>query len=140
MTPPARRIAVVTCMDARLDAAGFLDAWPAPVHIARNAGGRVTADVLRSLAVSSTMQIERILVIHHTQCAMAEHSEEEILERLPVGAEPTMDFLTIADPLEALRQDVRSIRDSALIPTGIEVSGFVYDLDARVAREVDLCD
>jgi carbonic anhydrase len=137
VTPPDQRIAIVTCMDARLDAAGFLDSWPAPVHIVRNAGGRVTADTLRSLAVSATMQIERIVVIHHTHCAMAEHSDDEIRKQLPPGAEPEMDFLTIRDPLEALRQDVRSIRSSALLPPGIEVSGFIYDLDSRVPREVE---
>jgi carbonic anhydrase len=137
MTPADQRIAIVACMDARLDAAGFLDSWPAPVHIVRNAGGRVTADVLRSLAVSATMQIDRIVVIHHTRCAMAERSDEEIRRQLPAGAEPEMPFLTIGDPQEALREDVRSIRSSTLLPPGIEVSGFIHDLDSRVAREVE---
>jgi carbonic anhydrase len=130
-----RRTAIVTCMDARLDAAGFLDHWPETVHVVRNAGGRVTADALRSLAVSGTMAIERVLVVHHTQCAMAERTEEEIRDLLPPGAEPEMDFLTIADPLEALRQDVQLVRDSPLLPPGIDVVGFIYDLDTRVARE-----
>jgi len=132
-----RRTAIVTCMDARLDAAGFLDRWPAPVHIVRNAGGRVTADVLRSLFVSSTMEIERVLVVHHTQCAMADRSDEELRSLLPPGAEPEMDFLTIADPLETLRQDVKAIRSSALLPPGIEVSGYMYDLKSGVAHEVE---
>jgi carbonic anhydrase len=125
-------------MDARLDAAGFLDSWPEPVHVVRNAGGRVTADTLRSLAVSCTMGAERVAVVHHTGCAMAEHTDEEIRELLPPGADPKMDFLTIADPHEALEQDVSAIRASALIPPGIEVSAFVYDLDARVAREIQV--
>jgi carbonic anhydrase len=138
MNPGDRRTTIVTCMDARLDAAGFLDHHPGPVHVIRNAGGRVTADVLRSLAVSCTMEIERVLVIHHTRCAMAEHTDEELRNLLPPGAEPEMDFLTIADPLETLRQDVRSIRSSPLLPPGIEVSGFIYDLDSRVAREIEV--
>lgn len=133
-----RRTAVVTCMDARLDAAGFLDLWPAIVHVIRNAGGRVTADVLRSLFVSSTMEIERVAIVHHTRCAMAERTDEELRSRLPPGAEPEMDFLTIADPLETLRQDVHSIRSSPLLPSGIEVAGFIYDLDLRVAREIEI--
>jgi carbonic anhydrase len=139
MTLRDRRTAIVTCMDARLDAAGFLDLWPAPVHIVRNAGGRVTADVLRSFAVSCTMGIERVLVVHHTQCAMAERTDEELRELLPPSAEAEeMDFLTIADPLETLRQDVQSLRRSPLLPPDIEVSGFIYDLDARVAREIEI--
>jgi carbonic anhydrase len=138
MNPGDRRTAIVTCMDARLDAAGFLDLWPAKVHVIRNAGGRVTADVLRSLAVSSTMEIECIAVVHHTKCAMAERTDEELRSLLPPGAEPGMDFLTIADPLEALRQDVQSIRNSPLLPAGIEVIGFIYDLDLRDAREIEI--
>ncbi len=131
-----QRTAIVTCMDARLDAAGFLDDWPAPVHIVRNAGGRVTADTLRSLAASCAMGTRRILVFHHTDCAMAAHSDEQIRDLLPTGADPEVDFLTIADPLEALREDVLSIRSSPLLPAGIEVAGFIYDLDAREAREI----
>lgn len=130
------RTAIVTCMDARLDAAGFLDRWPGAVHVVRNAGGRVTPDVLRSLAASCAMGTERILVVHHTQCAMAEHSDEDLRALLPPGAPSEMDFLTIADPPEALRQDVQSIRASPLLPAGVEVGGFVYDLEARLAREI----
>jgi carbonic anhydrase len=146
MNPGDRRTAIVTCMDARLDAAGFLDLWPAPVHVVRNAGGRVTADVLRSLAVSCTMGIERVVVVHHTQCAMAERTDEELRELLPAGAEPEMGFLTIADPKEALRQDVQAIGSSAMLPPDIDVTGFLYDLDSRVAHEIEvdrdasLCD
>ncbi len=138
MTSKDPRTAIVTCMDARLDTAGFLDLWPAPVHIVRNAGGRVTADVLRSLAVSSTMEIERVLVVHHTKCAMAERTDEELRNLLPPGVEPEMDFLTIADPLEALRQDVQAIRRCPLLPSGIETIGFVYDLDSQTAQRVEI--
>ncbi len=130
--------AIVTCMDARLDAAGFLGLWPAAVHVIRNAGGRVTDDALRSLAASCAMGTRRVLVVHHTRCAMAERTDEEIRELLPPDAEPEVDFLTIADPLEALEHDVRSVRGSSLLPSDIEVLGFVYDLDARVARQVDI--
>jgi carbonic anhydrase len=138
MNSENRRIAVVTCMDARLDAAGFLDGWPVPVHIVRNAGGRATPDVLRSLAVSCTMQIDRVLVIHHSQCAMAALTDDDIRQILPADPGVEMDFLTIADPVEALRQDVLTIRSSPLLPPSIEVSGFIYDLDSRAAREVEV--
>lgn len=136
MTAKEPRTAIVTCMDARLDAAGFLDLWPGTVHVVRNAGGRVTPDALRSLAASCAMGTERVLVVHHTQCAMAEHSDEDLRALLPAGAPPEMAFLTIADPLEALRQDVQAIRDSTLLPAGVEVGGFIYDLEAQVAHEV----
>lgn len=136
MRPDNPRTAIVACMDARLDAAGFLDAWPDPVHVVRNAGGRVTADALRSLAVSCTMGAERIAVVHHTDCAMAKHSDEQIRALLPDGADPEVEFLTIADPERALREDVEAARGSSLLPAGIEVTGFVYDLDSRSAREV----
>ena len=125
-------------MDARLDAAGFLDDQPAPVHIVRNAGGRVADDTLRSLAASCAMGTRRILVIHHTDCAMAARSDEQIRDLLPPGADQEVDFLTIADPVEALQQDLRSIKASSLLPAEIEVAGFIYDLDSRVAREIQV--
>jgi carbonic anhydrase len=123
-------------MDARLDAAGFLDSFPAPVHVVRNAGGRVTDDALRSLAVSCGMGARRVVVVHHTDCAMAKHSDEQIRALLPDGAETGVDFLTIDDPERALREDVEAVRASSLLPPGIEVTGFVYDLEARAPREL----
>jgi carbonic anhydrase len=135
MSSDGLRTAIVTCMDARLDACGFLDLWPGVVHVIRNAGGRVTDDALRSLAASCAMGTTRALVVHHTDCAMARHDDEQIRELLPAGAEPEIDFLTIADPIEALEEDLRSVRNSKLLPE-LEVSGFVYDLDARTARRL----
>lgn len=132
------RTAIVTCMDARLDAAGFLGEWPATVHVIRSAGGRVSADALRSLAASCALGTERILVIHHTDCAMAKHTDEEIRELLPAGAGAEVDFLTIEDPQQALEEDVRAVKDCELLPPGIEVRAFVYDLEARAAREIEI--
>lgn len=131
------RTAIVACMDARLDAAGFLDEWPGAVHVIRNAGGRVTGDALRSLAASCALAgTERVVVVHHTDCAMAKHSEEQIRTRLPDGAGAAVDFLTIDDPEQALREDVEAVRATSLLPEGIEVTGFVYDLEAGVPREL----
>lgn len=132
------RTAIVTCMDARLDAAGFLADWPSAVHVVRGAGGRVTADVLRSLAASCAMGTERVLVIHHTDCAMAQHTDEEIRELLPAGAGTEIEFLTIGDPMQALRQDVEAVRSSNLLPSDTEVRAFVYDLEAQTAREIEI--
>jgi len=136
MKPEGPRTAIVACMDARLDEAGFLDSFPSPVHVVRNAGGRVTGDALRSLAVSCGMGARRIAVVHHTDCAMARHSDEQIRALLPDGAEPDVEFLTIDDPEQALREDVEAVRASSLLPPGIEVAGFVYDLEARAPREL----
>jgi carbonic anhydrase len=128
--------AIVTCMDARLDAAGLLDRWPEAVHVIRNAGARATDDVLRSLAASCAMGTKRVLVVHHTDCAMAAHTDEDIRRLLPAGADRDIDLLTIADQQEALRHDVAAIGESGLLPADIEIQGFVYDLSARSAREL----
>lgn len=138
MKPEHPRTAIIACMDARLDAAGFLSEWPTPVHVVRNAGGRATTDALRSLAVSCTMGAERVLVVHHTDCAMAKHTDGQIRDLLPPGADPDVEFLTIADPAAALAEDVEVVRRSSLIPAAVEVCAFVYDLEAGIAREVEL--
>ncbi|HET9162349.1 MAG TPA: pyridoxamine 5'-phosphate oxidase [Solirubrobacterales bacterium] len=132
--------AIVTCMDARLDAADFLAEWPEAVHVIRTAGGRVTDDVMRSLAASCALGTRRVLVMHHTDCAMAAHSEEQIRALLPPGPQPEIDFLTIADPLEALIRDVHAVRSSTLLPPEVEVHGLIFDLDARRAEEVEIGD
>ncbi len=137
---PEPRTAIVACMDARLDAAGFLDAWPGTVHAIRTAGGRVTDDVLRSLAASCALGTERVLVIHHTDCAMAAHTDEEIRALLPPGPQPRIDFLTIDDPIEALTHDVHAVRSSTLLPAGTEVRGFIFDLEAGRANEIGIAD
>ena len=98
----------------------------------------MTGDALRSLAVSCAMGAERIAVVHHTDCAMATHTDDQLRALLPAGAGAEVDFLTIADPLEALREDVEAIRASPLLPAAIQASGFVYDLDSRVAREIQV--
>jgi carbonic anhydrase len=138
MSPQEPHTAIVTCMDARLDAVGFLNDWPGAVHVIRNAGGRVTADALRSLAASAAMGTERVLVVHHTDCAMAKHTDEEIRALLPAGADAEVDFLTIENPLQALAQDVQAVRDCDLLPADTEVRAFIYDLDLQAAGEVEI--
>ena len=83
------------------------------------------------------MGTERVLVIHHTDCAMAKHTDEEIRELLPAGA-AEVDFLTIDDPLKALVEDVRAVEECDLLPAGTEVRAYVYDLDLRAAGEVEI--
>lgn len=140
MSPQRPHTAIVTCMDARLDALGFLEPWPETAHVIRTAGGRVTDDVLRSLAASCALGTERVLVMHHTDCAMAAHSDEEIRELLPPGPQPEIDFLTIDDPIEALTRDVHAVRSSTLLPPDTEVRGLIFDLEAGEATEVEIGD
>jgi carbonic anhydrase len=126
---------VLTCMDSRLDACGFLDDLPKPRYLIRNAGGRASADALRSLAAACAMGAECVLVVHHTDCAMAKHSEEELRAKLPnPAAAAEVDFLTIAEPQEALAADVDRVASSPLLPTGLEVKGFVFDLQMQDLR------
>jgi pyridoxamine 5'-phosphate oxidase len=140
MSPRRPHTAIVACMDARLDAVGFLQAWPEAAHVIRTAGGRVTDDVLRSLAASCALGTERVLVMHHTDCAMAAHTDAEIRALLPPGPQPEIDFLTIGDPIEALTRDVHAVRASTLLPEGTEVRGLMFDLDAGEATEVEIAD
>lgn len=138
MSPQTPHTAILTCMDARLDAVGFLDEWPGVAHVVRNAGGRASDDALRSLAASCAMGIERVVVIHHTDCAMAKHTDEMIRELLPAGADTEVDFLTIDNPREALAQDVQAVRECTLLPANTEVRAFIYDLDLQTAGEVEI--
>ena len=131
MRPEHPRTAIVACMDARLDAAGFLDSWPEPVHVVRNAGGRVTGDALRSLAVSCTMGAERIAVVHHTDCAMARHTDEQLRALLPAGAGAEVDFLTIAEPPGGAERGCRS--DPQLTAPSRRDSGERFHLRPRRA-------
>ena len=87
----------------------------------RTAGGRVTDDVMRALAASCALGTERVLVIHHTDCAMAAHTDAQIRDLLPPGPQPEIEFLTIGDPLAALTRDFQAVRSSTLLPDGAEV-------------------
>lgn len=140
MSPEQPPTAIVACMDARLDAAGFLERLPQAVHVIRTAGGRVTDDVMRSLAASCALGTQRVLVVHHTDCAMAAHTDEQIRSLLPPGPQPEIDFLTIADPIEALTRDVHAVSASTLLPEDIEVCGLMFDLDTGTAAELDIAD
>ena len=130
--PPARKLAVLTCMDARILPLGAFGLGTGDAHIVRNAGGRVSDDVLRSLLVSThTMGVRAIAVVHHTECGMAKLSDDELRARVieATGHDPApLPFLTIDDPDGALRHDVERLVASALLPEGTEVAGFRYDV------------
>lgn len=140
-TPPARRFAVVTCMDARLDPARFLGLEEGDAHVIRNAGGLVTDDVLRSLVISHwLLGTQEAFVIAHTGCGMVTFTNEELRRKLAeeAGADAGgVDFLPFPDLEESVRASVRRIRESPLLPASFAVAGLVYDVRSGRLREVE---
>lgn len=134
-------VAVVTCMDSRIDPLRMLGLDRGDAKIFRNPGGRVTPQALEALVLSvHLLNVDRILVVPHTRCAMASSTLEQIRER--VGASAGQDvswqqFSMVADQSAALHEDVRSVVSHPLIPDSVEVGGFVYDVDTGLlARHV----
>jgi carbonic anhydrase len=138
--PPARRFAVVTCMDARLDPAGFLGLEEGDAHVIRNAGGLVTDDALRSLVISHwLLGTERAFVIAHTDCGMLTFTNEVLREKLAdeAGADANhVDFLPFADLDGSVRSSVGRIQGSKLLPGSFGAEGFVYDVRSGGLRAV----
>jgi len=139
-TPPARRFAVVTCMDARLDPAKFLGLAEGDAHVIRNAGGVVSDDALRSLIISHwLLGTEEAIVIAHSGCGMLTFTNEELRARLAAetGADASgIDFLPFSDLEESVRSSVQRIRESPFLPDSFSASGFVYDVRTGRLREV----
>jgi carbonic anhydrase len=134
--PPARKFAVVTCMDARLDPARFLGLSEGDAHVIRNAGGLVTDDALRSLVISHhELGTQEAFVIGHEACGMIGLENEHMREQLGSAAEG-MDFLGFADLDEAVRGSVRRVRESSLLPDSFAATGFVYDVRTGELRQV----
>ncbi|QIN79796.1 carbonic anhydrase [Rubrobacter marinus] len=140
VTPPARKVAVVTCMDARLHPEAFLGLELGDAHVIRNAGGRVSEDAIRSLVISERLLgTEEIVVIHHTDCGMLTFSNEDLAAKIreDLGVDASgRDFLPFSDLEGGVREDVETIRASELIPDDIEVHGAVYDVKTGELREV----
>ena len=138
---PARRFAVVTCMDCRLDPVAFLGLAPGDAHVLRNAGGVVSDDVLRSLAVShGVLGTTEAVVIGHTGCGMQQTSDDVVRSALAdtVGVDATgVDFLTFPEVQEAVRASVRRIRESPLLSPSFGASGYVYDTETGRISPVD---
>ena len=130
--PPARHVAVLTCMDARLHPARFLGLELGDAHVIRNAGGRASDDAIRSLVISQQLLgTNTVVVIHHTDCGMLTFSNADLRgklkQELNADAEH-IDFLPFKDLEQSVRDDVATIKNSPLIPKDVEVSGFIYDV------------
>lgn len=126
--PPARRFAVVTCMDARLDPAAFLGLAEGDAHVIRNAGGIVTDDAIRSLVISHhLLGTQQAFVIGHTDCGMVTFTNDHLHDRL--GPDATgIDFQPFPDVSDRVKESLRRIEESSLLPDGYAGGGFVYDV------------
>ena len=129
---PKTKVAIVTCMDSRLHVAQALGLALGDAHILRNAGGRVTEDMIRSLVISQQqMGTREIVVLHHTDCGAQTFKNEEFAAFLnqELGVDVSgQDFLPFTDVEESVREDVELLRQSPLIPDDVEISGAVYDV------------
>jgi carbonic anhydrase len=157
--PPARRFAVLTCMDARLDPAKYAGLSEGDAHVIRNAGGRASDDAIRSLVISyKLLGTHEFFVIHHTDCGMEFFTNEvmrglldnslETAELTPAGfrdvgkgpgsrAGEFIEWLTIADRHQAVVDDVLRIRNHPLVPRSIPIYGYVYDVKTGKLNEVE---
>ena len=136
----SRGLALVTCMDSRIEPLTMLGLAPGDAKILRNAGGRVTEDVLRSLILATNLLgVERIAVMQHTDCALANRDDTAVRSDLPERAREGADawtFLAMPDPDGALRHDVGLVRTCPLLPVGIHVEGWRYHVDTGVVEQV----
>ena len=130
---PSRRLAVVTCMDARIDVFAVLGLHLGEAHVIRNAGGRVTDDVLRSLALSSgVLGVDTVVVMQHTGCGLAGVSDAEL--RAITGAD--LGFFPIDDHAEALREDVELLARTSYLSRLRLIAGLVYDVQSGELDDV----
>jgi carbonic anhydrase len=137
--PPARKVAVLACMDARLDPNAVLGLQEGDAHVIRNAGGVVTDDAIRSLAISQRLLgTEEVVVIHHTGCGMLTLNDDEFKRSIQeeVGIKPTWSAESFGDLDEDVRQSVARIRASPFIPRKDSIRGFVYEVETGRLREV----
>ena len=137
--PPAKKLAVVACMDARLNPYGILGLEEGDAHVIRNAGGVVTEDTIRSLAISQRLlATEEIVLIHHTGCGMLTFSDEDFKRSIQdeTGVKPSWAAESFGDLDEDVRQSVARIKASPFIPNKDGIRGFVYEVETGRLREV----
>ena len=130
--PAAKGLAVVLCMDSRIEPLAMLGLVPGDAKIMRNAGARVTDDLLRSLVLAvNFLDVERIAIVAHTDCAMTHSTQQSIdetlAERFP-GAPLDTNWMTVDDQAATMESDIRRIRECPFLPPELEVAGFLYDV------------
>ena len=137
--PPAKGVAVVACMDARLNVYGMLGLQEGDAHVIRNAGGVITDDEIRSLAISQRLLGTReIILVHHTDCGMLTFTEDEFKGQIQdeVGVKPHFSMEAFSDLEEDVHQSIARIKASPFIPNKDSVRGFVYEVETGRLREV----
>jgi carbonic anhydrase len=137
--PPGRKIAVLACMDARLNVYGLLGLQEGDAHVIRNAGGVVTEDEIRSLAISQRLLgTEEIILIHHTDCGMLTFTDEEFKASIQedTGIKPAWAAESFSDLDTDVRQSLARIKESPFIPKKDAIRGFVYEVETGKLREV----
>jgi carbonic anhydrase len=138
--PPAKRVAIVACMDARLNPYGLLGLEEGDAHVIRNAGGVITDDEIRSLAISQRLLgTEEIMLIHHTDCGMLTFDDDGFRRQVQdeTGIKPEWAAEAFSDLDEDVRQSIARIKASPFIPRKDQIRGFVYDVHSGRLREVD---
>ncbi len=137
--PPARKVAVVACMDARLDPAKILGIVEGDAHVIRNAGGVVTEDALRSLAISQRLLgTEEIVLLHHTDCGMVTFTDDGFRQQIEAetGIRPSWAAEAFPDAATDVQQGIRRIRANPFVPRTDQVRGFVFDVASGAIDEV----
>ncbi|MGN6577080.1 MAG: beta-class carbonic anhydrase [Nocardioides sp.] len=133
-------VALVTCMDSRIDPLGIIGLSPGDAKIFRNPGGRVTEAALEALVLGvHLLNVKRILVVPHTRCAMASSTLDELRARVGESAGQDASWQTfgvVEDQVAALNDDVRKVRAHPLIPDNVEVGGFLYDVDTGLLDQL----
>ena len=137
--PPAKKTAILACMDARLDPARVLALEEGDAHVIRNAGGVATTDALRSLLISQRLLgTEEIILIHHTNCGMLTFKDDEVKDAIlaETGIRPHFALEAFSDPDEDVAQSIARIKADPFIPKTDAVRGFVYEVETGKLREV----
>ena len=138
--PPARKLAVLACMDARLTVEQVLGLKTGEAHIIRNAGGIATEDAVRSLIIShQLLGTQEFAVINHTDCGMLTFTDAQLKKKLSdeLGVETDTAFLPFSDLEQSVRDDVRAIRESRVLLKDAPVTGFIYDVRTGRLRQVE---
>lgn len=134
-------VAMVTCMDSRIDPLGMIGLVPGDAKILRNPGGRVTDQALVALVLGASMlQVQRVLVVEHTRCAMTSASEPEMRRRVSESSGVDASWMSIGvipDQAACIREDVAKVRSHPLIADTVSVGGFLYDVDTGLLNRVD---
>jgi carbonic anhydrase len=137
--PPGKKVAIVACMDARLNPYGALGLEEGDAHVIRNAGGVVTDDAIRSLAISQNLLgTQEIILLHHTDCGMLGLTDEELADQLEdaTGERPDWSAHGFSDLEQSVRDSIGRLRESPFIPSKDSIRGFVFDVKTGELREV----